>query len=114
MLRNRLGTEFNPKSLLAIALCGGTASLASFLLRGDPIGYVVPLMFLLVVIPIAHLWGALSGILAAIIAGVAFSVILLPPLGSLAVQNTVDRITLVAFELAAVGVAYLSSPTFLT
>jgi K+-sensing histidine kinase KdpD len=82
--------------------------------RGDPIGYAVPLMFLLVVIPIAQLWGALSGILAAIIAGMAFAVILFPPFGSVAVQGTMDRITLVAFELAAVGAAYLSSPTFLT
>jgi hypothetical protein len=61
MLSNRLWTDFNPKSLLAIALCGGTASLALFLVRGDPIGYVVPLMFLLVVIPIAHVWGTLAG-----------------------------------------------------
>ena len=111
---SRLGTDFSATSLLAIALCGGTASLASFLLRGDPIGYAVPLMFLLVVIPIAQLWGALSGILAAVIAGVAFAVMLFPPFGSLAVRDTVDRITLVAFELAAVGTAYLSSPTFLT
>jgi hypothetical protein len=54
---SRLGTDFNPKSWLAIALCGGTASLSSFLLRGDPSGYVVPLIFLLAVIPIAHVWG---------------------------------------------------------
>ena len=111
---SRLGTDLSATSLLAIALCGGTASLASFLLRGDPIRYAVPLMFLLVVIPIAHLWGTLSGILAAVIAGVAFAVMLFPPFGSLAVRDTVDRITLVAFDVVAVGAAYLSSPTFLT
>jgi K+-sensing histidine kinase KdpD len=111
---NRLWTHFNPKSLVAVAFCGGLASLLSLLLRGDPIGYVLPLIFLLVVIPIAHLWGTLSGILAAIIAGVAFAVTLFPPFGSLAVRGTVDRMTLLAFELIAVGIAYLSSPTVRT
>jgi K+-sensing histidine kinase KdpD len=107
----RLWTYFNPKSLVGITLCGGMASLASFLVRGDSIGYVVPFMFLLVVIPIAHLWGTLSGILAATVAGMAFAWILFPPFGSLAVQGTMDRITLITFELAAVGVSHLSSPT---
>jgi K+-sensing histidine kinase KdpD len=108
---NRFGTQFNPKSLVAIAVCGSLACLLSFLLRGSPIGYVVPLMFLLVVIPIAHVWGTLSGILAAIIAGLVFALMLFPPFGSLRVHDPVDRITLIVFELAALGVAYLSSPT---
>lgn len=108
---SRLRTQFNPKSLLAIAVCGGLACLLSFLLRGYPIGYVVPFMFLLVVIPIAHVWGTLSGFLLAIIAGLSFALMLFPPFGSLTVRDPVDRITLVVFELAALGVAYLSSPT---
>jgi hypothetical protein len=36
------------------------------------------------------------------------------PFGSLVVRDTVDRIMLAAFELAAVGAEYLASPTFLT
>jgi hypothetical protein len=34
---------------------------------------------------------------------VAFAVMLFPPFGSFAVRDTVDRITLVAFEVAADG-----------
>ena len=108
---SKLRTKFSLKSLAAIAFCGGLASLLSVFLRGDLMGYALPLMFLLVVISIAQVCGVLPAIVTAVIVGVAFAWVLFPPFDSLAVQDTVDQLILVAFELAAVGVACLSSPT---
>ena len=66
-------------------------------------------MFLLVLIPIAHFMGLLSGILGAIAAGTVFALDLFPPFGSLAVRDATDRINLILFAIAAIAVSYLSS-----
>jgi hypothetical protein len=91
-----------------MALCAGIAGYLCLLLADVSARWVGPLLFLLAVIPIAHLWGTKTGILGAALAGLIFAVFLFPPIGSLAVQNAADRIILISFQLCAFGVAYLS------
>jgi K+-sensing histidine kinase KdpD len=71
-------------------------------------------MFLLVVIPIAHVSGAITGVLASVTAGLAFALVLFRPFGSLHIENLADRLNLAFFAVASVAVACLSSSAFRT
>jgi K+-sensing histidine kinase KdpD len=97
-------------SLIGIGLCAVLAGLLSVFLRDDPVRSIVPLLFLLVLIPVAHLWGASSCIIGACIATLMFACFLFRPIGSLTVQDTADRIILTTCHFIAIAVAYLSSP----
>ena len=101
---------FPQNSLTGVALCTALAGLLALFLHNDPVRSIVPLLFLLVLIPVAHLWGASSCIIGACIATVIFACFLYPPIGSLLVQDTNDRIILTACHFIAIPVAYLSSP----
>ena len=109
-MRARLGEPISWKPVAGIVFCGALAAAMSLLVRGSSIGPALPFMFLLVVIPIAHVWGMLSGIFAAIAAGFSFAVILFPPFGSPFVHNGSDQLNLAFFGVAAVGAARLSAP----
>lgn len=105
-----LGGLLNLRSLAGICLSAAVAALMSVFLRGSPLGAALPFMFLLVVIPIAHVWGMVPGMLSGGAAGVVFAIILFPPFGSLSVQSGADQLNLVLYGIAALGVAFLSSP----
>jgi K+-sensing histidine kinase KdpD len=93
-----------------MALCAGLAGLPSFFLHDNPIKPVVPLLFLLVVIPIAHLLGTLAAFMGATVASFIFVFFLFPPFGSLAVREMNDRILLISFQVVATGLSYLAAP----
>jgi K+-sensing histidine kinase KdpD len=97
-------------SLIGVGLCAALAGLLALLLHNDPVRSIVPLVFLLVLIPVAHLWGPSSCIIGACAATVIFACFLYPPVGSLMVQDTTDRIILTACHFTAIPVAYLSAP----
>lgn len=48
--------------------------------------------------------------MGATIASLTFALLLLPPLGSVAVHDHGDQIILFSFQIGAVGVSYLFSP----
>jgi K+-sensing histidine kinase KdpD len=97
-------------SLIGVALCAALAGLLAVFLHNDPVRSIVPMLFLLVLIPVAHLWGPSSCIIGACAATLIFACFLYPPGGSLMVQDTTDRIILTACHFVAIPVAYLSSP----
>jgi K+-sensing histidine kinase KdpD len=105
-----LGFRFNRKSLMGVVVNAGLAGIFSYFLRGDQIRSVIPWLFLLLVIPITHLCGRLSAVSGATLATLIFAFFLFPPLGTLVVHDTGDRITLISFQVGAIVVAYLCSP----
>jgi len=68
----------------------------------------VPLTFLLALVPIALMVGRTVGLAVSLVATLTFAAFLYAPYGSLAIYNTVDRIELFCFVLAAVVVVYFS------
>jgi K+-sensing histidine kinase KdpD len=98
------------KSFSAVALCMSLAYEFSRYLGEEHTRPIVPLMLLLVIISVAQIRGALCGIIAALMAGIVLQNFLYPPVGSLRITQTTDRIALIAFELTAVTVACLSRP----
>ena len=110
MEMSRRNMWFPQNSLMGVGLCAALAGLISLLLHNDPVRSIVPLMFLLVLIPVAHLWGASSCIIGACAATIIFACFLYPPIGSLWVQDTADRIILTTCHFIAIPVAYLSAP----
>jgi K+-sensing histidine kinase KdpD len=97
-------------SLIGVGLCAALAGVLALLLHNDPVRSIVPLLFLLVLIPVAHLWGPSSCIIGACVATVIFACFLYPPVGSLLVQDTTDRIILTTCHFISIPVAYLSAP----
>jgi K+-sensing histidine kinase KdpD len=108
ILRRKMCSPQN--SLIGVALCAALAGLLATLLHNDPVRSIVPLVFLLVLIPVAHLWGSSSCIIGACVATIIFACFLYPPGGSLIVQDTTDRIILTVCHFIAIPVAYLSAP----
>lgn len=111
MARAGLGFKFNRRSLVGVAVYAGLASLFSYFLRDDQIRSAIPWLFLLPVIPVTHLCGRLAALLGTTLSTVIFAVFLFPPFGSPVVQDATDLITLVSFQIGAIVVAFLCSPT---
>jgi hypothetical protein len=76
----------------------------SMVCRDYAVKAAVPLVFLLALVPAAHISGRMAGLACAIIASFIFSVWLFEPYGSVVIRSTVDRIELLCFGLAALGV----------
>jgi K+-sensing histidine kinase KdpD len=102
-------TRSRSKPLLVVVLCGGLALALSLLFRGGPVKPAVPAIFFLVIISVAHLWGRLASLLAAIVGGLIFAGFLFEPYGSPAVYNAADRVVLLWFALGAVVAVCLST-----
>lgn len=99
-----------PRSLLGSVFCGGLACLLTYLLRDDPASRLaVPLLFMLVVIPTAHVCGALSATVGTVLASLTFAAFLFPPLGNLRVRDRFEQLILVLFQLGSICAAYLSA-----
>jgi K+-sensing histidine kinase KdpD len=94
--------------VLVIFLCGGLAFALSFFFRGGPLKPAAPAIFLLMIISVAHFWGRLASLFAAVVGGLVFAAFLFEPYGSLAVCNAADRIVLLLFALSAIAVVCLS------
>ena len=63
------------------------------------------------VIVASLLWGRLPGFVGAVSASLIFYIWLFPPIGTLVIQNSVDIIILLLFQLACLGIVFLSPRT---
>lgn len=98
------------RSCLGIVLCTSTAGLLSVLLIDGPeTRLAAPAICLQGVIVTSLFCGRLAGFIGSAAAGLTFALWLFPPIGSIAIGNSADRITLLLFELTA-AVAVLLSP----
>jgi K+-sensing histidine kinase KdpD len=104
----KAGRELKVRYLVVLALCAALACVASFFLRGQPTDSVVPLMFILVIIPIAQVFGTVAGTITAIVIGAAFSVFLFRPYGIPIIYARADWVRLILFELTSMVVALFS------
>ena len=103
-------TRSRLKPLLVIVLCGGLALGLSLSFRDGAVKPAVPAIFVLVIVSVAHFCGRLVSLLVAIVGGLVFAAFLFEPYGSLAVNNTADRLVLFWFVLCAVIAVCLSRP----
>lgn len=107
---SRMRSLFTPTSLLTTVVCAAVAFVMSVLFRNYAAKAAVPLIFLLTLVPVALISGRIVSLFVATVASFIFAVYLSEPYGSLAIHNAVDRIDLLCFGLASIGVA-LFSPT---
>jgi K+-sensing histidine kinase KdpD len=98
----------SPKFLLVAAISAGAAFVLSVLCREYAMKAAVPVIFLPALVPVAHLSGRMAGLIVAIVASFIFATYLFEPYGSLAIHSGVDRIDLLCFGLAAIGVVRFS------
>ena len=98
----------SPSSLLVTVLCAVVAFVMSVLYRDFAVKAAVPLIFLIVLIPVAQLSGRMASLAVATIAGFIFAACLFEPYGSLAIRSAADRIELSVFGVAALGVIHFS------
>ncbi len=98
----------SPTSLLVTMLCAVVAFGMSVLYRDYAVKAAVPLIFLIGLIPVVHLSGRMASLVVAIIAGFIFAACLFEPYGSLAIRGAADRIEMLVFAVAALGVIHFS------
>lgn len=111
LLRNTGSTRSVAKLVPGLILCIGTAALLSILFNDDSESRVIaPWICLLAVVFAGMLFGRLSGLVGSLAASLTFAVWLFPPVGSLAVQNSLDLGILLGFQLIGVGVASVCPP----
>jgi K+-sensing histidine kinase KdpD len=89
-------------------LCAGMAFALSMLSRDYAVRAAVPLTFLLTLVPVSLIAGRMTSVVVALVTSFIFAAYLFKPYGSLAISSVVERIELVCFGLAAIGVAYFS------
>ena len=104
----RARTRSKSESLLVIMVCGGLAIALSFYFHESSVKPAAPAVFLLLIIPVAHVWGRPAGLFVALVGGLVFAAFLFGPYGSVAVRNAADRIVLLLFALSAIAVVCLS------
>jgi K+-sensing histidine kinase KdpD len=99
----------NLKLLFGIAACVGTAVLLTIFLKdGEDVRPAAPAICLQAVIFASVYWGRLSGIIGSITASLTFDIFLFPPIGSMAIHDPIERVMLTLFQLAALGVFFIS------
>ena len=67
-----------------------------------------PMLCLQAVIVVSLFWGRIPGIVGAVSAGTIFYIWLFPPVGTLIIENPSDRVILLLFQLAGLGIVFLS------
>lgn len=105
---SRMRAFLSPASLLTTVLCAGLALVMSMLCRGHAVKAAVPVTFLLALVPAAHIAGRMASLVVAIVASFIFAACLFEPYGSLAIHSAVDRLELLCFGLAAIGMVHFS------
>jgi K+-sensing histidine kinase KdpD len=92
--------------VLGLILCEGLAALLSVLFNSDAESrQIAPWICLQAVILAGVLCGRLSGLVGSIAATLTFAIWLFPPVGSMAVHDAFDLLTLLGFQLIAIGIA---------
>jgi hypothetical protein len=105
---SRMRALLSPTSPLTTVLCAGVALVMSMLSRDHAVKAAVPVTFLLALVPAAHIAGRKTSLVVAIVASFMFATCLFEPYGSLAIRSAVDRLELLCFGLAAIGMVYFS------
>ena len=99
------------KFFAGIAVCGVSALLLTFFLRGgDSIRLAAPVLCIQVVIVSALYLGRVPALIGAVIAGMTFALWLYPPYGSLWIHDPAERVVLTLFQLTSLGVTQISPP----
>lgn len=96
------------RSIVTAVFCGGLASLLSLALGNESTRLVVPLLFLLSIVPLSTFLGKRTAIIGSAVASLTFALFLFPPLYSFRIQSSVDRIALILFQALAITLAWLS------
>jgi K+-sensing histidine kinase KdpD len=105
---SRMRALLGPTSLLTIVLCAGVALVMSALYRDHAVKAAVPVIFLLALVPAAHIAGRMASLVVTIVAGFIFAACLFEPYGSLAIRSAVDQLELLCVGFAAIGMVYFS------
>ncbi len=77
------------------------------LFAARPSRFLVPIIFIAVLVLVAMRYGAHVGIIGSLVAGAIFAFLLYPPVHSLKVDNAGDRSQLAWVVLAGVALSYL-------
>lgn len=97
------------KSCLAAAICASAAVVLCTLMNdGWEFRVAAVMICLQAVIVVSLFWGRIPGIVGAISASMIFYVWLFPPVGTLVIENPSDRLILLLFQLAGLGIVFLS------
>lgn len=96
------------RTILTAIVCGVLAGLLSLLLGDSHTRLVVPLLFLLSLVPLSALLGKVTAIIGSVVATLTFTLLLFPPLYSFRVNNFEDKVALITFQALAIVLAYLS------
>jgi K+-sensing histidine kinase KdpD len=97
-------------SLTAVVLCAGASVAVSAVASGHPWQVWVPLVFSVVLLLIALLFGVRAGILSTLLAALVFAVFLFSPLGSIHVSNGMARSNLGWMLLIGLAFSFLFAP----
>ena len=92
-------------------LCAAAAWTVSAVSHGHSWEQWAPLLFVLVLLVIAGVFGALAGILGTILSAIIFAILLFPPLGSIHVGNDAARANLAWMSLVGISYAFLFAPS---
>jgi K+-sensing histidine kinase KdpD len=103
---NRLRRHPAFRAVLGVSLSSAVAAILSFLIR-DRAGNWLPILFVLVVLMVAALFGSTAGILSSIAAAMVFATWTYAPRGNLAVQSVDARASLGWMILAGTSLSFL-------
>jgi K+-sensing histidine kinase KdpD len=81
--------------------------LSALLFASRPSRFIIPFVFIAVLVLVATRYGALVGILGSLLAGLIFAYLLYPPLHSVKVASTGDRSQLAWVVMAGIALSYL-------
>lgn len=97
-------------SAIGALLCGAGAGVAGLLVSGDHWRVCIPLIFSLVLLGIAVVFGARAGVLGTILAAAIFA-LLFSPVGRLRVINASARSNIAWMLLIGVAFSFLFAPS---
>jgi K+-sensing histidine kinase KdpD len=97
----------NVTSLIGVVVCAWAAAMLSFFFRGFSSRYLIPLMFLVVILLVAMRCGVLAGVLGSVIGALIFAFYLYQPIGSVAVENKAARANIAWMLLGGLAFSYL-------
>lgn len=103
------GRKHSARWLFGTTLAVGLAALLTFLLRGRQSTVLVPIIFILFIIPCARYFGLLAGILGSVCASGMFAWYLFEPYGELRVSNHQALANLALLLFAGVALSYANS-----
>jgi K+-sensing histidine kinase KdpD len=99
-------------TITGLAICTGAAVSTAIIFDQTPWRGIVPIIFLIVILALAILFGTAAGIIGTLVSAMIFAYWLYPPIGNLAVQNAGARSSLAWMLLGGLVISYLLAPGF--